>query len=252
MARKSKRMALYEAIRQGQAKIAQGLESGQMRSDGTPLPQKATKAVSGKNVLLKKIDSLSGISALSKILAAAAGVTVVVIVLFVIWLVIRPDSQPEPPVSDTIGGTVSPQQSLQQAPVEEQKQTQKDQNSGFFGFGGKKNDQQTEPKPEPAGPSAEPGQNVIVIQQIHPQQQDKLLPVQKYYADHGIPTELIQRSGYSLLVTRTGFDHNPNREGSEGYRLMERIRQLGLVYPDKTGDTKFGLRPFQDAYALKK
>ena len=34
MARKSKRMALYEAIRQGQVNIAKGLESGKLRSDG--------------------------------------------------------------------------------------------------------------------------------------------------------------------------------------------------------------------------
>jgi hypothetical protein len=90
---------------------------------------------------------------------------------------------------------------------------------------------------------------VIVIQQVAPDQRDKLIPVQEYFKTQGIATERVQRSGYMLLITKAGFDYNPNREGTEGFRLMQRIRQLGLTYPEATGDTKFGLRPFQDAYA---
>ena len=51
MERKSKRMALYEAIRQGQMKIAKGLETGQMRSDG----QKWNRAHGSKVISDRKI-----------------------------------------------------------------------------------------------------------------------------------------------------------------------------------------------------
>jgi hypothetical protein len=53
-------------------------------------------------------------------------------------------------------------------------------------------------------------------------------------------------------MTRDGFDGNPGVGGTEGYELLERIKQLGLVYVKETEDTKFGLRPFQDALGYKR
>jgi hypothetical protein len=239
-------MALYEAIRQGQAKIAKGLESGQMRSDSRLYKKKAPTPPPEANALLEDHEKSPGITTLSKTLALVSGLAVLVILLFGIWLGMHFAGRSEPelmPAPDE-----SEMGALENAPDDPAGATEV--NGSGMGLGGDTTARQTTVKP--AAPASPEGANVIVIQQIPPDQQDKLIPVKEYYDAKGIPTVLIQRSGYALLVTRVGFDHNPNRAGTEGHRLIERIKQLGLAYPEATGDTKFGLRPFQDAYPLKR
>ncbi len=246
MARKPKRMALYEAIRQGQAKIAKGLESGQMRSDSRVHKKVAAKPVHDDGGPLEEHPKSPGIAALSKTLAAVSGVAVLVVLLFGIWLGMHFANRPVSvtvPEDDSVAAITA-------APGDVAAKTD-DRGSGALGLGGRTQTQTVE-APKPVKPVAPTGANVIVIQQIPPDQQEKLVSVKEYYDAKGIPTELIQRSGYSLVVTKAGFDHNPNREGTEGYRLIQRIKQLGLAYPEETGDTKFGIRPFQDAYPLKR
>jgi hypothetical protein len=114
---------------------------------------------------------------------------------------------------------------------------------------------QTEKKAEPAPPAAESrstGNNVIVIQGIQAGRKDELLPLKDFYAKKGIETEIMIRNGYGLLVTKTGFAVNPESKGTPGFELMQRIKELGVLYPQETGDTKFGLKPFQDSYGLLK
>lgn len=237
-------MALYEAIRQGQAKIAQGLESGQMRSDGIA-PKRPQKAIPDDKALLKNREK-SPVSPLSRILAIVVGFAALVVVLFVTWFIIDVFRSPEP-VAVNSDQTVSPTPENADEPARTAETTAA-RTERIGTAAAERTERRT-----PAQPSARSGQNVIVIQQVPGAgQQDKLRPVQEFYNARGIPTEMIQRSGYTLLITRAGFDYNPNRQGTEGYRLMQRIRQLGLAYPEAAGDTKFGLRPFQDAYALKK
>lgn len=247
MARKPKRMALYEAIRQGQAKIAKGLESGQMRSDSRFHKKEAPNPVHNSAGPLEEHAKSPGIAALSKTLAAVSGVAVLVVLLFGIWLGMYFANRPVPAV---VPEDDDPAAVINAAPDDVPARTEQ-RGSGSLGLGGRTQPQPAN-EPQPVMPAATTGANVIVIQQIPPDQQEKLVPVKDYYDAKGIPTELIQRSGYSLVVTKAGFDHNPNREGTEGYRLIQRIKQLGLAYPEETGDTKFGIRPFQDAYPLKR
>lgn len=254
MARKSKRMALYEAIRQGQVKIAKGLETGQMRSDGVTHKKKARIEVPDVKALFKRSERIPGIPALSKILAVSSGLAALIVVLFIIGLVMHFTGGPETDVSPTAGYDEQPSQPVIQgsSPEAAQPTQEKDQkDTGFFGLGGKKETKEPA-KEEPTVPSLPQGSNVIVIQQIPPDQRDKLIPVQEFFNANGIATEMIQRSGYTLLVSKAGFDYSPYREGTEAYRLFQRIKQLGLTYPEATGDTKFGLKPFQDAYGLNK
>ncbi|MBL7214268.1 MAG: hypothetical protein ISS71_01180 [Phycisphaerae bacterium] len=241
-------MALYEAIRQGQVKIAKGLESGQMRSDGIG-HSKPKSGIPDSIALFKNKEKSPSISTLSKILAVVCGLAAMAILLFGIWLVIHLTGG-----SETVPTTDEPanQSQMTQGNVGEKIEPAEEESSGFMGFGGKKASEESAVEKQPAQPTPYQGPNVIVIQQIPPDQQDKLLPVQEYYNAKGIATEMIQRSGYTLLVTKAGFDYDPKRQGTDGYRLLQRIRQLGLTYPEATGDTKFGLRPFQDAYGYKR
>ena len=60
------------------------------------------------------------------------------------------------------------------------------------------------------------------------------------------------KSNLAVLVTKAGFEQNPGKRGTEGYKLLQRIKQLGTVYVEETKDTKFGLKPFQDALGYKR
>ena len=246
MARKSKRMALYEAIRQGQAKIAEGLETGQMRSDGLTGDNKQLP-VQDKTALFINKEKSHGISSETKVRIGLSAASILIVLLLGVWISrILKGSDEIQPVEPLV-----PQQTpavvQSQSPEKTVPEKQKD-DSGFFGLRQKKAETPVQPKK----PAVSTGANVIVIQQIASSQKDKLNPVKAFFSKKGVETEIIERSEYSLLVTRAGFDYNPSREGTEGYRLLQRIRQLGAAYPDETGDTKFGSKPFQDAYPLKK
>jgi hypothetical protein len=249
MARKSKRMAFHEAIRRGQAKIARGLESGQLRSDGIPRSQ-TQRGIPDDKALLQNREKSPQVTIPSKIFAFVSGFAIVIVLFFVIWFVMYLFGGPEPAVREP-GSPESQSPRMQASSTTEEQSRQAA--SGSVGTGGQKIVDEQPAQRQTTLPSAPPGSNVIVITQVPgTDQQDKLLPVMEYYNASGIPTETVQRSGYTLLITRAGFDYNPNRQGTEGYRLMQRIKQLGLDYPEATGDTSFTLRPFQDAYALKK
>lgn len=250
MARKSKRMAFHEAIRRGQAKIARGLESGQLRSDGIPRSQ-TQRGILDDKALLQNREKSPQITIPSKIFAFVSGFAIVIVLFFVIWLVMYLFGGPETAVPES-GSPESQSRQMQASPTTEEERDRQAA-SGTVGTGGKKTVDEQPAQRQTTRPSAPPGSNVIVITQVPgTDQRDKLLPVMEYYNANGIPTETVQRSGYTLLITRAGFDYNPNRQGTEGYRLMQRIKQVGLDYPEATGDTGFSLRPFQDAYALKK
>ena len=274
MGRKSKRMALYEAIRQGQAKIAQGLETGQMRSDGAPQPKSqkfreplksSRPRLVAKSALFEKSkETQQGLLSSPKTIKIGLTAGAVVIVLLVVWLFSllfggsEPTNdtvaqQPRQPESTTQYLPVEPVKAVkeddtqpQQPPVEEKKTT-------LFGFG-KKDEKPTapvEPVEKPIEPSI--GKNVIVIASIPGSRQDELSSLKDFFAAKGIPTEVIMNnSGYAMLVTQQGFVKNPASEGTEGYKVLQKIKQLGLVYPEETGDTKWGVRPFQEAWGFKR
>ena len=99
MARKSKRMALNEAIRQGQAKIAEGSKTGQMRSDGPSSRRHEEDLSSPENVTLNPVEKcramflkskekpviLGQFSAKMKLIALFCAASIIVLALG-IWL----------------------------------------------------------------------------------------------------------------------------------------------------------------------
>ena len=248
MARKSKRMALYEAIRQGQVNIAKGLESGKLRSD--TVPQEPPKPhVSDNTALFRSKKKPIGITVPFKIWAIAAGIVGFLLLLLVIGLIVRsgdetavPDENP--PVSQTQTEIVAEKTEQSRQPEEE--------GSGFLGFGRNKTPQPKVKRSTPTSP-ASTGDNVIVIQGISASRKGELDVLKDYFAQNGVLTEtIIDRSGYALLITQQGFEKNPENSGTDGYKLLQKVQQLGRQYPEVTGDTKFGLKPFQDAYGYKR
>jgi hypothetical protein len=83
---------------------------------------------------------------------------------------------------------------------------------------------------------------------------DELRPLRDFFRSKGIETEIVEMSSSNLavLMTRAGFERNPSIVGTEGHLLLERIKQLGLVYVEEAEDTKFGSKPFQDALGYKR
>lgn len=249
MARKSKRMMQTDAIRQGQAKIAEGLKTGQMRGDN-PAAQVDTKnnrldfegVAPGRTSFLtgKTGSSISEVLTLKTklILLSCIGVLIVIIGLTAI---LRDSASTIPPVDVRTSG---PQDEFS-APVADEVVPQRQVPP-------------EKPSPPTATETTAPpvvvstGSNAIVIYTIELDRKDILRPVAEFYHSKGIETEVITVSGKAALVTKAAFEQNPASRGTEGYVLLQRIKQLGPVYVEETQDTKFGVKPFQDAYGYKR
>ncbi len=93
------------------------------------------------------------------------------------------------------------------------------------------------------------GQNRIVIQTYRGR--DDLIPVQRYFSQHGIDTEIVQLGTWYYLVTAEGFAENPNRAGTRGWARLQKIKELGADYEAPPGYETFGARPFHDAYGKR-
>jgi len=257
--------ALSEAIRQGQAKIAKGLKTGQMRSDG-PYKEllKKAKPASGNSefsgirdesgrVYKEEVSDKPNFAVSAKVLLIGMAAVVQILVLAVgFWL-----------------GTIYSQKGAVQSGLEPKQESpsviiRQEQKTAAATPEPVKEPlvpvrKETEvPKPVPIVseelPRLKPekGTNVIVIQGISLNRKNELKPIQDYFISKGIETEIIENRGYGLLVTKQLFMQDPAIEGTDGYEMKKRIQQLGLLYPAETGDTNFGLKPFQDAYGLKR
>jgi len=264
MARKSKRMAFNEAIRQGQAKIAKGQKIGQMRSDG-PSAQKAEEDLSRpENVTRPPVNKywafvleskeksiiLGQFSQKTKLMALFCVALIVVLALGV-WLIslIEIDRSPQAGGPDRQGVPV--------AGVVLKEEEQAERKFRLPGLGGRDSSGSMDsapPEKESLLPPLSGGTNVIWIQSIAMSRKGELNSLEVFFKSKGIQTEIIDISGSNLavLVTRDGFDSNPSAAGTQGYKLLERIKQLGVVYVEETEDTKFGVKPFQDALGYKR
>lgn len=282
MGREANFSELRESIRQGQAKIAQGLKTGQMRSDrdkGDPVPtprldpahellgKKPTKpTLTEKTTLFEPRKKASFRFALPKLpklrirlprlpkvslppmrpmlfgIAAIIVVAMAALVVFWVGKALIGSQTAPPPVTDA--GLSQPV--VEPRPIEVRPMPQ----------------QPVAPvRQEPVRPVAEPvrqvpveaaartGDNAIVIQYIASSRENELRPVLEFFGRNGIATEIIRRGSGSYLVTRDRFE-NPNRSGSDGNAMLMNIRRVGKKYPSETGDTKFGAEPFQDAYGM--
>ena len=267
MARKSKRMALNEAIRQGQARVANGPKTGQVRSDG-PSGRNTESSKEGmshpENVMRRPVNKYRAfalkskekamifgkLSPKTKLVALSCAALIVILVLGT-WLVSLVGTEQTPQA-----GSPGPQRAPSVGVVsEENESAQKKFRLPFFGSGDSSESVGSVPPekefllPPPSG-----GANVIWIQSIAMSRKGELNPLEVFFRSKGIQTRVIEISGSNLavLVTQDGFESNPGVAGTEGYKLLERIKQLGAVYVEETEDTKFGVKPFQDALGYKR
>ena len=261
MARKSKRVTLNEAIRQGQAKIAEGLKSGRMRSDN-PHAHSSNKAepaldthdfmarpvaygrgdlLKSKEIFLRTFVSGSKAKLVSLVLLA-----LLAILALGIWIGNSAESIPAKDGSVAL----SPEKPVM--PEEKSDAPESLSASKMPAQGQSEAAAGTVDRNPPL--AASQGDNVIWIQSIPIDRKDDLKPVQDFFTGKGIGTEIIidRNSGCAVLVTQTGFSRDPSKEGTEGYKLLQLIKQLGPVYVEQTQDTKFGAKPFQDALGYKR
>ena len=282
MGREANFSELRESIRQGQAKIAQGLKTGQMRSDRdkgdrvpTPrldpahellgkkpikptLTEKTTLfeprkkaafrfSVPKFRLRLPRLPKISLPPMRPMLFGVAAIIVVAMVALVVFWIgkALIGSRDAQPPVTDA--GTVQPVIEPRPAdvrPVVQERPMVPVQREAVV-------TPRPTPTPEPArpAPATSTGNNVIVIQYITSSRENELRSVQEFFGRNGIVTEIIQRGSGSYLVTRDRFE-NPNRSGSDGYEMLIKIRRIGKRYAADTGDSKFGTEPFQDAYGM--
>jgi len=96
---------------------------------------------------------------------------------------------------------------------------------------------------------AKPKGDHIIIIATYSQERD-LGPVQKYYEQNGVETEIQYRGGYYFLITKNRYASTV-RTGSDGFYALGKIKQIGAGYRAPSGYETFGSRPFQDAYGRK-
>jgi hypothetical protein len=96
--------------------------------------------------------------------------------------------------------------------------------------------------------NASKGDNVIVLVQ-YPTPAD-LVPVQAYFAEQGIATEIRQRKGICFLQTVDRYD-NPDKPGTDGFKAKQRIIEVGKNYKAPKGYESFATHHFSDAYGMK-
>lgn len=263
-ARSLNQKALSEAIRQGQAKIAKGLKTGQMRSDG-PYKELFNKTKQGSGSpespfgiqddyvceCKEEVSDKANVGISHKVLLIGLVFVVQILVLAIgFWLGSVYSHKPAVKASlesKEAAAAIKPEQiemptapepvKMPAAAVQKEKEVSKPIS----------NVPEELPRLKP-----EKGTNAIVIQGISLNRKNELKPIQDYFKSKGIDTEIIENRGYGLLVTKQLFMQDPAIAGTDGYEMKKRIQQLGLQYPAETGDTNFGLKPFQDAYGLKR
>lgn len=103
-------------------------------------------------------------------------------------------------------------------------------------------------KPAELKPTEAKGDHVIVIVQY--QSRADLVPVQQYFAESGIETEIVQQAGWYFLLTKNRYD-NPTTPGTDGYKIRRQIIDLGPKYKAPRGYETFATTFFRDAYGKK-
>ena len=98
-------------------------------------------------------------------------------------------------------------------------------------------------------PETQVGNNVIVLAQY--KARSHLVPVQDYFNKNDIPTEIVSDGTWYFLQTKQRFIENPSNEGTEGYKLIQKIAEIGKGYKAKPSYETFAPNYFSDAYGKK-
>lgn len=92
------------------------------------------------------------------------------------------------------------------------------------------------------------GDHVVVVATYN--KMDDLIPVRQHFADHGILTVIEERGAYHFLVTKQRYQ-SPLRNKSDGYFALKKIKKIGATYEAPKGYESFAPNLFQDAYGQK-
>lgn len=95
------------------------------------------------------------------------------------------------------------------------------------------------------GSSESVGNNRIVIQTW--KDENQLIPVQAYFNSYGIDTEIRKVGQRYYLITKAKYE-NPKRSGTDGYEARQKIIEIGAGYVPPPG---FGSFDFKSAYGMK-
>jgi hypothetical protein len=256
MARKRKKIALYEVI--GKADVKPHYE----KLSGQPPPQKSDDHKSDTaDLTATSLGKTTRWPTKPKMLFFSAGrveislpyqIAVVILLVFVLLIL----------VAFRLGQNLSSK--VVPIPVTAPNSTQKLAEPPFVHL-----PEKAEPVPKEPAP-AEPVKNVppavqkpvvqklmvvdtknnnrIVIQTWRVKEQ--LEPVKEYFTKCGIETEIINDGDWYYLVTKKKYD-NPDKLGTTGYAERQKIIELGAKYEPPQGSASFGPQPFHDAYGKR-
>ena len=101
---------------------------------------------------------------------------------------------------------------------------------------------------EVAKPVEPTGSNVIVLVEYH--SLPDLAPVQEYYRKHDIELDIKPEGGRYFLQTKQLYD-NLSKPGTDGYKALQKIKEVGKEYKAPPGYETFASNLFQDAYGKK-
>ncbi|HCO96858.1 MAG TPA: hypothetical protein DIU00_23450 [Phycisphaerales bacterium] len=101
---------------------------------------------------------------------------------------------------------------------------------------------------EVAEPVKPMGNNVIVLVQYD--SLPDLAPVQQHFSEYGIETEIVTEMGRYFLQTKERYD-NPATPGTDGYKAIQKIIEVGKKYKAPAGYDSFATHYFSDAYGKK-
>ena len=108
--------------------------------------------------------------------------------------------------------------------------------------------QDTTAETEVAEPVEPTGNNVIVLAQYN--SLPDLAAVQTYFDKFDIELEIVPEAGQYFLQTKQRYD-NPSKPGTDGYRALQKIKEIGKGYKAPKGYETFASNLFQDAYGKK-
>ena len=97
-------------------------------------------------------------------------------------------------------------------------------------------------------PAKVKGGNVIVLVEFG--RREDLVPVKAHFAQYDIATEIVPDNGRYFLWTKDRYD-NIDTPGTEGYKVLQKIKQVGPKYKAPANYEPFSAHFFTDAYGKK-
>jgi hypothetical protein len=74
--------------------------------------------------------------------------------------------------------------------------------------------------------------------------------LREHFAEYGLDTSRLPQGDGYMLATKI-FYQNPDRAGTDGYEMMQRIIELGRGYEAPPGRESFAPNYFSDAFGMK-